>query len=90
MTDGDRACNASKDGTEVRIGRYHNAFLITGDLKDPLVSGGEEVAVSGVHGVMAGLSKARGEEWRKVEVDKEPHAGRVSGSSRSRSISAAK
>lgn len=43
-----------------------------------------------MHSVMIRLEQPPSEMGREVEIDEELHAGRVRGSSRSRSVSAAK
>ena len=81
-----RSCQKA---AEVGIGGDQDAVLDTGPFEDRFIGCGLHAEVSNMDSVMPGRLQRVGEERRKVVVDEELHAVCRSGSSRSRTASAA-
>jgi hypothetical protein len=78
-----------KERSEVGVGGYDNAAFVLGTLEDRFVACALQAIVTDVNGIMTGGAQLLGDSRRKGVVDEEPHPAATSGSSRSRTASAA-
>lgn len=74
---------------EVGVGGNDHPVVIARTTKNHGVAGGVEIQVVDVYRVVTVFVQRGGGERREVGVNEKPHAGRVSGNSRSRTASAA-
>lgn len=78
-----------EDGSEVGVGGNHDALLGACAFDDRVVCGGVEVVVADVDGVVAFVGKSFSDARRERVVDQKSQCDAASGSSRSRTASAA-
>jgi hypothetical protein len=78
-----------KERSEVGVGRYDDAAFALGALEDRFVACTLQAIVTNVNGIMTGGAQLLGNDRRKGVIDEEPHPAATSGSSRSRTASAA-
>ena len=78
-----------KQRPEVGVGRDEHTVFFFCALEDLLVAGGLHAVVANVDRVVAGVLKPLGDGRRQGLVDQEPQPAAASGSSRSRTASAA-
>src|SRR5204862_4113143 len=86
---GKRRPLGSEQCTEVGVRRDHDAALHGGPGEDFLIGGGLHAVLANVHGIGASSGEPFGQKRREGVVDQEPQATVLSGSSRSRTASAA-
>lgn len=79
ITDGAVARRRGKQGAEVRVGRYGDAFLLSRPLEYGRVVGGLVANVADMDRVVAGHAEPGREPRRQRVVDEEPQSCAVSG-----------
>ncbi len=85
-----RALSAQREQrSEIRVRRHNHALLLLGASEDLSVAGCLHSVVTNVPGVVSHGPKSFGDYRRECIVDQKPHAEAASGSSRSRTASAA-